>query len=255
MTGACEKIPYVIDHFAPRTDLASRRGESFQQPTSVRFRHDSWVGDDDDATIGSAANESAESLLQSQRRVRQHVIDERIAAVRSDRFAVSGGHGLGRHAEGKLGDQQRTQRVTGHVDTFPERGRAEEHRAPGRTKAGEERVASVLAVHEQRPAPLRTPRAQLGGHRAYVAVACEEHEHSAVRRGGEIQCEPCRRELMRPAVDVRRRHVGRDREERLLAVSKGRREESGARLDLRLGEPEAACEKSKVGGRGAAGVS
>jgi hypothetical protein len=112
-------------------------GQSIQQPAPVRFRHDTWVGDHDDAAIGTAANQSAKALFQPERRVWQHVLDEGIATMSDDRFAVRGGNRLGWHSEGKLGKHEGAKRVTRDVDALPKRRGAEEDRASRLTKARE----------------------------------------------------------------------------------------------------------------------
>src|SRR5689334_19204256 len=92
----------VSHDFTPRTDLAPSGGKPLQQPTPVRLRHDAWIRYENDAAVGSAANQATESLLQSERGVWEHVVDESTAALRGNGFAVRRGHGLGRHAKGKL---------------------------------------------------------------------------------------------------------------------------------------------------------
>src|SRR5690349_19754000 len=94
------KRAHVFDDLAPPADLSPRGRQSLQQPASIAFGHDAWIGDDDDAEIGAAANQSAEALLETERRVGQHVLDERVAALGDDRLAVRRRDRLRRHAKG-----------------------------------------------------------------------------------------------------------------------------------------------------------
>ena len=203
---------HIFNDLAPPPDFSARWRQCFQQPAAVALRHDARVGDDDDAAVGAAANESAETLLETKRRVRQHVLDEGIAALSDDRLAMRGGDRLGRDAKGELRDEQRTKRLTGNVDALPEGSGAEENGTPRLAEAREERVAAILAVHEQRPASIGSARTKLRRHRAHDAVAREENEHAAIRRRREIECQSRRGELMAACVHVRRRTVRRDGE-------------------------------------------
>src|SRR5690348_7192371 len=132
------KGSYRFHDLTPRPDTAARLRQPLQQPTSICFRHDPWIGDDDDAAIGCASDETSEALLQSQRRVRKHVLDEGIAAVSDDRLAMRGGDGLRGHPEWQLGDHERAKGIARDVDAFPEGCRPEEHRASRLAKPCEE---------------------------------------------------------------------------------------------------------------------
>src|SRR5256885_11132893 len=161
VSGGRIEVANVFDDLVPRSNFASCSGQSIQQPAPVSFRHDARIGDHDHATVGAAANEAAETLLETQRRMRQHVFDERVAATRDDRFAVCGSHRFCRNAKWQLGEHQSAERLARYVDAFPEGGGTEEDGPAGLTEAGEQCISSILAMHEQWPATLGAAGAEL----------------------------------------------------------------------------------------------
>src|SRR6185369_6102169 len=110
---------------------------------------------------------------------------------------------------------QPAERATGHIDAFPEGRCPQQYRALGSAKLSQEIVARVFAVDVQRTAALDSPRAQLGGGRAHVAVAREEPKHSSVRSGSYIDDAPHHRLEMTGGIDVWRRCIGRYHEQRV----------------------------------------
>src|SRR5690242_17082672 len=181
VTGRIESLDFR-QYLGPRTDDTPRRRESVHQPAAVRLGDDTWIGNDHDAAVGTAANQPAEALLEPQRRVRKHVLDERIPAPLRNRLAIGGGDRLRRYAERKFGDEQCAQGVAGDVNALPERRGAEEHRAARLTEPSEQRIARIVSVHEHGPPLFRAAYPELCRHGAHVAMAREQHEHSAVAR-------------------------------------------------------------------------
>src|SRR5580704_18222853 len=63
----------------PAADRATRWRQAIEESATVRSRDDAWVGNHDDAAISCRANQPAEPLIEAERRVRQHVLGERLA--------------------------------------------------------------------------------------------------------------------------------------------------------------------------------
>src|SRR6185437_8642149 len=134
----------------PRSTHAPGGGKVAQQLTAVSLRDYARIGNNDGAAIGASTYKPAKALLETQRRMGQHVFAERVAAACGDGLALRRGHGLRWNPERKPRDYQRAQRITGHVDPFPVRRRAEQYRVAGVAKALQQSVASILAVNEKR---------------------------------------------------------------------------------------------------------
>ena len=121
------------------------------------------------------------------------------------------------HVEGDLVDDDERERLAGHVDALPEALRREQHRADLLAQLGEQEVARLLALDEQRELRLG---AQVGLGDAQVAEAREEQERASARDGARAR--PCAR---RPPSRRRRARVGqirRDVEQRLARVAERR---------------------------------
>ena len=237
-------------HLLPRADDPARRGEAFEQLLTVAACS-AARGSISTTTPRSVAraDQSAEPLLEPQRRVREHVLAKGSpprAAIASQCAAVTGSVGT---RNGSLRDDQRAQRIARARRHPPRTTRCRAARRSARlAEAPEQCVAPVLTVHEERPLGFDPPRTQLRGRCAHVAMAREQHEHAAVR-GVRSRQRP-RRTTARGArgIHVRRRHVGRDGSSAWVANSRtatGRRR--GVRLDIVVDRGRAARAENRTG--------
>ncbi len=168
-----------------------------------------------------------------------HVLGERITAGCDDRLAPRRRDRFSGNAKWQLGDQQTAQRVAGHVDALPEGRGAEQDGATRIAKPGEQSVALLFSVDEQRIPAIERGRAKCGCRILHFAVAREEHEYAAASRFDEIDGDTDNGRRVRYRIDVRRWQVGRDGEHRLALEVKGRRINLGVGFE-RSGQTEPA---------------
>src|SRR5439155_19735831 len=76
----------MLRHLRARTDVARRRRKDVEKRLAVVASEDSVVEDHHRAAVGRTANQPAESLLESQRRLRKRELRKRIA----DQFGARG---------------------------------------------------------------------------------------------------------------------------------------------------------------------
>src|SRR4051812_38498181 len=77
-----------VDEIGPTSNNSFRRRQPVDQSSAVALGDDTRVCDHHDPAIGTASNESAEALLESERGVRKHVLIEGVSATCGDRFAM-----------------------------------------------------------------------------------------------------------------------------------------------------------------------
>ena len=89
------------------------------------------IDDHDDPAVVLAADQPTHHLFEVEQHHAERALLERVAArVAHARLAPAAQ--LGRHLEGQLLDHHRLERAAGHVDSLPERARAEQHAAAAR---------------------------------------------------------------------------------------------------------------------------
>src|SRR5256885_4383836 len=119
-----EPLPYSVGHLGSGTDVAGGRRQHLEEGLAVVAAQDAVVEDDDRSAVGRPPDQAPEALLQTQRRLRQRQLRERIAHL----LRPGGEDGIGRHRERQADDDHAAQALAGDVDSFPERRRAQEQR-------------------------------------------------------------------------------------------------------------------------------
>src|ERR1700677_1904867 len=96
------------------------RRQAVEEYLAVPLLRNTIIQQDQDATIGLAADQPAEALLERERGLRDLVIVERIAAFFSDAFDAGFDHRIARDSEGELVDNDAAQLIALHVHALPE---------------------------------------------------------------------------------------------------------------------------------------
>ncbi len=96
-----------------------------EYPT-IGFGVDTRIGHHDDPGIGGGSDQTPKSLSHFDDRFRQLIVAKRIPTSGSNRFEPGFQERVVRDTEWKLRDDDVVQRITGNVDTLPERVGSEE---------------------------------------------------------------------------------------------------------------------------------
>src|SRR5947207_7075313 len=92
----------LLPQLSPSSVQPPRGRQHPQQLATVLHADDTPVGEHHYAAVRARADQAPETLLEPQRRVRQHVFGERVATRALDRLTVGRGQRLRRHLEGQL---------------------------------------------------------------------------------------------------------------------------------------------------------
>src|SRR3989442_865187 len=120
-----EPRAHTIRHLRAGADVARRGGQHIEKRLAVVASEDSVVEDHHRAAVGRTANQPAEPLLESQRRLRQSELRKRIA----DQFGARGVNGIRRDRKRQADHDHAAQALARDVDPLPE-GRRPEQKGP-----------------------------------------------------------------------------------------------------------------------------
>src|SRR6202521_250936 len=191
--------------------VARRRRQDLEECPAVVASEDAVVQDDDRAAIGGTADQATESLLQTERRLRQRQLPERVAHLLRTRRIDR----VGRHREGKAYDDDAAQPLAGDVDPLPEGRGAQEQRARGFLECLEQLAAlTVDALAEDEHLVEVDAVLERRMHVAQLPMRCEEGEGASSDSSSDLRDDVDHRRI--EALVLRKWKVGRQADQRLM---------------------------------------
>src|SRR6266852_3489275 len=120
-------ITDAVGNLPRRADESRRWRQHVEKRLAIVASKDPVVEDDHGAAVTGPADEAAESLLQTQGRLGQGELRERVANA----LRTGGVHRIGGNREGEADHDHTAQALPGNVDPLPEARRPEQERALG----------------------------------------------------------------------------------------------------------------------------
>ncbi len=215
--------------------------ERLEKDLAVALGGDTGVEKDKDAAVFKRADEAAKSLLEGEDSFGNLVVEKRTAAGFFDGAHAGLDDGVGGNSEGQAVDDDAAERFALNVDALPEAGGAEEDGVGSGAEFFEEGLARSGAVKEQRKVEDGKKKVVEGAH----LVVAGEKAKGAAASDAEDTLDGFGRGWDEFGI-ARVGHVGREIEQRLLAVLEVRGDDELARAQFALGEPEPAAEMLKA---------